>query len=202
PVTRGRRGRNIIEGARSDGVLERWGTPRRSITPLSSEHFPAVAQNHHGDNHQEKDADEGVSFEDGEPASRPRAQHIAQPHRHRELVKNSVRGGEINHRGKVPGKVDDLRAGRRRQEVEAKQADENENQKAARAWPEKTVVKTDHYAHQNAELPLAVGLELRRVQGAEVFPPGDGYGTGNEQHEHQRLEKLGFKQRDRARAEK
>ena len=96
-----------------------------------------------------------------------------------------MRDGEVNYRGKVRGEVDDLRAGRRGQEVEAKQADENENQKAPRAWPEKTVVKADHHADQNAKLSFAVGRELRRVQVAEISPPirVDGHRHKQEQDE-------------------
>src|SRR5439155_26681819 len=110
--------------------------------------------------------------------------------------------GEISHRRQVGGEVDDLRAGRRGQKVEAKQADENENQEAARAGPEEAVIKTDYRADQDSELSFAMGGELWRVKIAEVFPPIRVESDGNQQEQNQRLEHLRADQRNRARAKK
>jgi len=173
-----------------------------SNTPLPSQYFPAKPQDHPEDDDQEEGAHKGVSLEDGQPAAGERSEHVEHAHRQGELVKNVAGGGEVDHCRNVRGEIDHLGAGRRGQKVEAKQANKNEDQKAARPRPEKAVVKPDRHSHQNAKLALAMGGELRRMEVAQILAPKGVGGHADHQDQDQRLQRWRLDPRDCPRAKK
>src|SRR5439155_3601984 len=168
----------------------------------TEKNFPAKPQNQDSDDDQEKDAHKRVALENGEPRPGERPEHIAQSHGQGKAVINLVREREVSHGRKVGGKVDDLGAGRCRQEIEPKQADENENQETAGARPEKAIIETNHHADQNSELAFTMGGELRRMQAAEVLSPERVNSDREQEKQDQRLEHPRMDQRNGARAQK
>ena len=78
-------------------------------------------------------------------------------------------GNEQNQRRHVGGGVDQLSRGRGTQEIVSQQAHKQKNQKAARTWPEKSIVKPDDSPDGRRQIGLFGTREARRVVATQLF---------------------------------
>ena len=140
--------------------------------------------------HEEEDAHEGGAAAHGDPGSRQRAQDVAHGHRCGHRVHDVAGGNEEGQRGHVGGDIDQFRASRSEDEIEAEHADEQENQEAARAWAEQAVIKTDGAADDDGQDAFTRADGARLARAAEILLDEGVDGHDDDQHQHHRAHHL------------
>ena len=133
---------------------------RENDLKMPTEGVPDQFKNDPRHDHQEKDAYEAVTFQDGQTGAGNGAEDIKNHHGQGELKKNTAVKQKEKQGSQVGGKVDHLGRGGGGQKGITKKADKDKNEETAGAGAKKAIVKTDEGAGGQTKKRELAGAEM------------------------------------------